>query len=112
MEEKTFKVRGKDIPCARDVEKAFGDEIKVEEEKKIDVTKLLLHPSIAHFIPLFQYEHLPENLQERSKPFCELAKQIMNKWPSNPETTVALRKLREAKDAAVTAFIVEEYKNK
>lgn len=51
----------------------------------------------------FAYEHLPEHLQQVSAPFGELAKQIVNELPRNPERTVALRKLLEGKDAAVRA---------
>ena len=50
----------------------------------------------------FVYEHLPPHLQEVSKPFGELAKMILA-LPRNPERSVALRKLLEAKDAAVRA---------
>lgn len=53
----------------------------------------------------FAYGHLPPAMQEVSKPFCELATYVFNNLPSNPERTVALRKLLEAKDAAVRAFI-------
>lgn len=57
-------------------------------------------------IPFFQYGHLPEKLQEVSRPFCELAQGIVASLPRNPERTVALRKLLEAKDAAVRAALV------
>ena len=53
----------------------------------------------------FHYAHLPEHLQPYSAPFCELARQIINTLPRNPERTVALRKLLEAKDAAVRANV-------
>ena len=53
----------------------------------------------------FTYEHLPENLQIVSKPFCELAKQIVDTLPTNPETASALRKLLEAKDCAVRSVL-------
>ena len=53
-------------------------------------------------IQFFAYEHLPPHLQEVSKPFGDLANALMN-LPRNPERTVALRKLLEAKDAAVRA---------
>ena len=49
----------------------------------------------------FHYEHLPEHLQVVSKPFCELAHKLVDTLPGGPERTVALRKLLEAKDAAV-----------
>ena len=61
--------------------------------------------SLDRMLQFFQYKHLPENLQIASKPFCELAERIANDYPSNPERTVALRKLLEAKDAAVRSLI-------
>jgi hypothetical protein len=51
----------------------------------------------------FAYGHLPAHLQKISKPFGELAEHIVNMLPPNPECTVALRKLLEAKDCAVRA---------
>lgn len=56
----------------------------------------------------FSYYHLPAALQEVSKPFCELANTIVGTVPRNPERTVALRKLLEAKDAAVRAAVYQE----
>lgn len=56
----------------------------------------------------FAYAHLPAHLQEISKPFCELAEHIVKTLPSNPERTVALRKLLEAKDCAVRAKLYVE----
>lgn len=53
----------------------------------------------------FAYEHLPEHLRLVSKPFAELAKNIVDTLPRNPERTVALRKLLEAKDCAVRAAL-------
>lgn len=47
----------------------------------------------------FHYAHLP------SRPFCELARLIINTTPRNAERTVALRKLLEAKAAAVRATL-------
>ncbi len=55
-----------------------------------------------HILQFFAYNHLPEHLREVSKPFSELSVEIM-KLPRNPERTVCLRKLLEAKDAAVRA---------
>ena len=51
----------------------------------------------------FAYEHLPEKLQETSKPFGDLAYEIVDTLPYGPERSTALRKLLEAKDAAVRA---------
>lgn len=55
----------------------------------------------------FKYDHLPEHLQVVSRPFGELAQHIQSRLPRNPERTVALRKLLEAKDAAVRASLPE-----
>jgi hypothetical protein len=51
----------------------------------------------------FRYEHLPDQLQETSKKFHSLAFDLVESIESGPERTVALRKLLEAKDAAVRA---------
>lgn len=53
----------------------------------------------------FAYSHLPPHLQAVSKPFGELAEKIVAELPGNPERTVALRKLLEAKDCAVRALL-------
>ena len=58
-----------------------------------------------YLMQFFSYAHLPEKMQEVSKPFCELAEKISETLPDNPEKTVALRKLLEAKDCAVRALI-------
>ena len=51
----------------------------------------------------FAYSHLPDHLQEVSKPFSDLAAILVDTVSPGPERTVALRKLLEAKDAAVRA---------
>lgn len=51
----------------------------------------------------FVYSHLPEHLQAVSAPFGKLAENIVENIAPGPERTVALRKLLEAKDAAVRA---------
>lgn len=72
-----------------------------------------IHPTPTEFtaaeiatdpvLQYFHYSHLPATLQARSKPFCDLARNIIDTTARNPERTVALRKLLEAKDAAVRA---------
>lgn len=59
-------------------------------------------------LQFFAYEHLPERLQAVSKPFHDLAHGLTKTLPRNPERTVALRKLLEAKDAAVRARLYTE----
>lgn len=53
----------------------------------------------------FRYAHLPDHLMAVSKPFGDLAIHISVTLPANPERTVALRKLLEAKDCAVRATL-------
>lgn len=62
------------------------------------------HPSIDSVTRFFAYAHLPPKLQAVSRPFSDLAFLIAS-GPGNAETTVALRKLLEAKDAAVRAAL-------
>jgi hypothetical protein len=83
-----------------------------------DPQHIMAHEHITQF---FAYEHLPPNLQAVSKPFCDLARAILGDsssmpegtstefpLPRNPERTVALRKLLEAKDAAVRAALAKD----
>lgn len=63
-----------------------------------------------YLLQFFEYEHLPAHLQWVSKPFCELAKEMAETLPNNPETTTALRKLLEAKDCAVRAVLFKDNK--
>lgn len=56
----------------------------------------------------FSYEHLPERLQTISKPFCDMATWMVATIPQNPERSVALRKVMEAKDAAVRAYLTPQ----
>jgi hypothetical protein len=55
----------------------------------------------------FRFGHLPAELQIFSRPFWELANMIVVEYPRNPERTVALRKLLEAKDAAVRSTLYQ-----
>ncbi|OAM77713.1 hypothetical protein [Devosia elaeis] len=58
-----------------------------------------------HILRFFHYAHLPPALKERSAPFAALARTLIDTTTRNPERTVALRKLLEAKDAAVRAAV-------
>lgn len=62
-----------------------------------------MEPSLI--LSYFAYAHLPEKLQFASKPFCELAVWTDVNLPAGPEKSTALRKLLEAKDAAVRAAL-------
>lgn len=64
---------------------------------------------------LFDCEHLPPHLREVARPFRKLALQVSDRHPFSTctsggvvnERAVALRKLLEAKDAAVRCVVLE-----
>jgi hypothetical protein len=56
-------------------------------------------------LQFFEYSHLKSELQEISVKFYDLAHWMVRVLPRNPERTVALRKVLEAKDCAVRASI-------
>ena len=60
-------------------------------------------PKPDRMLQWFAYAHLTPTLQSISRPFGEMAEWIVAELPANAERTVALRKLLEAKDAAVRA---------
>lgn len=72
-----------------------------------------IHPAPAEFtdaqiaadpiLHFFHYKHLPAHLAATSVKFFYLAVFLVMNLPRNAERTVALRKLLEAKDAAVRA---------
>ena len=62
-----------------------------------------MSPTIMKY---FRFEHLPPHLQEISKPFGDLARMIEMLPSTDPaEKATSLRKLLEAKDAAVRSVI-------
>lgn len=64
-----------------------------------------IHPATAALLKYFSYEHLPPHLQEISRPFHDLAHEMVRKLPKIAEVTVGVRKLLEAKDAFVRAAL-------
>ena len=53
----------------------------------------------------FGYDHLHPDLQQVSRHFFDLAHFVCGELPRSAERTVCLRKLLEAKDAAVRAKV-------
>ena len=53
----------------------------------------------------FEYKHLPEKLQEVSKPIGDLANRLVVDLPDCAEKSAGLRKLLEAKDCFVRAAL-------
>ena len=56
----------------------------------------------------FEFGRFTNELQLVSSRFHRLALELIEALPRNPERTVALRKLLEAKDAAVRAKIAKD----
>lgn len=65
------------------------------------------HPSVRHFEPLFQSDHLPEHLRVISVMFQHLALAMLDHLSDGPELSTALRKLVEAKDCAVRQAVID-----
>lgn len=55
----------------------------------------------------FEYHHLPPHLKRVAYVFTIAAQTVCQMVPRSPERTVALRKLLEAKDAAVRASLTD-----
>lgn len=52
----------------------------------------------------FRYGHLNDAARSVSRKFCALAKELVEILPRSPERTIALDKLRESKDRAVSSL--------
>jgi hypothetical protein len=59
-------------------------------------------------IQYFAYAHLPEKLQEVSKPIGDLAQHMEDTLPDGPEKSAGMRKLLEAKDCFVRAAMSQK----
>lgn len=53
----------------------------------------------------FEWEHLPPHLQRYSRPFADLAREMVEALPQTPERTKLLNELLYAKDWAVRAAL-------
>ena len=62
-----------------------------------------MEPVEERMMKWFKFDHLSSHLQEVSARFWDIACQINATIEPGPERTVSLRKLLEAKDAAVRA---------
>jgi len=56
-------------------------------------------------LKFFEFDHLPEKLQDISRPCAILADEMVEALSDGPELTVGLRKLLEAKDCFVRAAL-------
>lgn len=68
------------------------------------------HPSVQHFGPLFEFEHLPYGpLREVSARCAHLAEDMVDALPDGPKLVAGLRKLLEAKDCFVRAEVLRKH---
>jgi len=61
-------------------------------------------------IKYFTFDHLPDDLQEVSRQFAELANSMESLLPQSSEKSAGMRKLLEAKDCFVRARLDERKK--
>jgi hypothetical protein len=78
----------------------MNEEQAAREAMDIDTTKA---PSAI--LRFFDYDHLPTKQGEVSNYFFDLAYTMEEMLPDGPEKSTCLRKLLEAKDAAVRASL-------
>ncbi len=59
-------------------------------------------------LKFFNFDHLPDHLKPISSIFHDAAYRVVALVPRSAERTASLRKLLEAKDAGVMAFVYKE----
>ena len=99
-------VQGELYPCKPDIFEATYEPVLEDGDQPDFVAEIAAVPGAPqneYMAQFFKFEHLPDELQAVSRPFADLADLIIHNLPRNPERTVALRKLLEAKDCAVRA---------
>ncbi len=65
-----------------------------------------MHQNVIHLLRFFNYQHLPTSgLQEIGQLYSELAQKVAQASPDSAETTVAIRKLLESRDAVMRASL-------
>lgn len=70
------------------------------------------HPSEEAVLRFFEYDHLPEPLKNVAYLAADYAQAVCDRVESDPELTVGLRKLLEAKDCFVRAAVAQENRKK
>lgn len=110
-EDDTGKPDGMAADHAAKLKEALDAKIAKSQEDALKITAHL-HQRLGeafnagdHIAKYFGFAHLPPKLQPISMSFASLAVGLIDNLPRNPERTVALRKLLEAKDAAVRAAL-------
>jgi len=79
-------------------------------QKSEDIAKrqaMIARAPYEDMLSFFDYKHLPEGLQNVSKPFNKLANSLVDQLPNHPQKMVALQRLLEAKDASVRIAVAK-----
>jgi hypothetical protein len=63
------------------------------------------HSGVKQIARVFEYGHLSGTPRTISQMCCEMAEEMISALPDDPELTVGLRKLGDAKDAFVRTAI-------
>ena len=67
-----------------------------------------MNKPVEHVMQYFTFDHLPDELKPIAGECAGLAHSMVALCPENPELTVGLRKLLEAKDAFVRAKVAQD----
>jgi hypothetical protein len=70
------------------------------------------HPSVDAVTRFFEYKHLPQPLGNIANLCSVLKDRMLDELEDDPELTVGLRKLLEAKDCFVRAAVAQENRKK
>lgn len=65
------------------------------------------HPGTEHLLSLFSWAHLPQHLQDVSRPLGLIAHEMVMTLDDGQELTTGLRKLLEAKDCFVRQAVID-----
>ncbi|MEM9658125.1 MAG: hypothetical protein AAF961_07170 [Planctomycetota bacterium] len=86
-----------------DVAKLKSEAKKLEERIDAELVDIAMSKGGDRMLGWFDYSDLPESAQKVGLTFSRSAHTVVIQVPPGPERTVALRKLLEAKEAAVRA---------
>ena len=73
------------------------------QDAAMEAALVMMTTTHAPILKFFSFSHLKPELREISRQFAAMAISIADTLPRNAESATALRKLLEAKDAAVRA---------
>ncbi len=90
------------MPTAEEMQSEFQKNVARDIARRLEASEQSKN-SEDLMLKWFAFDHLADPLREVSIWFSTLAQRIVSNVDAGPERTVALRKLLEAKDAAVRA---------